>query len=101
MTPAEVAGLTERYEAGATTYELAERFGVHRETISRRLKSSGARMRGQRLTPAEIDRAEQLYTAGLSLAKVGQELGCDASKVWRALKVRGLDFRSPNQRRRL
>ena len=87
--------------SGATTYELARRFGANRETISRQLKHAGVRMRGQALSAADVDRAEQLYATGLSLAKVGRELGCAASNVGRALKVRAVRFRSPNQRRKL
>ncbi len=37
------------YQSGSSVYELAEQFGCHRQTVSRRLRSRGVQMRGSTL----------------------------------------------------
>jgi hypothetical protein len=44
----QVQELVEAYEAGATVYQLAERFKIHRVTVSAHLHRQGVRMRWNR-----------------------------------------------------
>lgn len=95
LNATELACLVERYHAGATVYELAAEFGVHRTTISQRLKTAGVQMRLQPLTAKQVATTAALYGTGLSLADVGQQLGVDASTLHQALRQHGVEMRRP------
>jgi hypothetical protein len=62
-TLAVFAQLTEagcHYQAGATTYELAEWFRMHRVTVSAILKRKGSPLRAQPLSPTQVATAAQI-----------------------------------------
>jgi len=89
-----VAEIGEAYEAGATSTELAERWGVSRTGLLKLLRDSGMRVRTRRaLTEVEIDTAERLYGEGWILREIGAELGVSQECVRRALLKRGLKLR--------
>lgn len=96
----EIERLIAAYKAGSTVYQLAERWGCHRTTVSQCLKSHGVRMR--RVPPSEkqLDDAARLYESGLSLARVGREVGCHPDTLWSHLRQRGVAMRDPHDRRR-
>jgi len=95
LNAAEMARLVEHYEAGATVYELAAEFGIHRTIISQRLKGAGVEMRFTPLTKEQTEAAVALYETGLSLADVGWQLGFNSSTIHRALRQRGVNMRKP------
>jgi hypothetical protein len=80
-----ITELVERYQAGATVYELADQFKIYRTTVSEHLHRRGVKMRGQGLDESEIAQAVQLYEQGWSVARIGERLGANASTVWMAL----------------
>jgi len=84
------------YRAGATVYELARQFGVHRHTVSELLERHAVSRRYQKLTPEQIDLACTLYERGLSLIKVGEQLGRRAETVRQALMKQGAEIRPRN-----
>ncbi len=90
-----MARLVEHYKSGATVYELAVEFGVHRTIISQRLKGAGVQMRLQPLTEQQVETALTLYATGLSLADVGRQLGVNASTVYQAFRQRYVEIRTP------
>lgn len=49
------------YQAGATVYQLGERFGIDRRTVSVILHRHDVPMRRRGLSPHEVDEAVQLY----------------------------------------
>ena len=98
LNPTELNQIVERYQAGATVYDLADQFGVRRQTIAKQLKAQGVRLRCTSLTEAEIARAIELYATGLSTAKVGAQLGRDHSTIWHALKGAGVQLRDTHGR---
>ena len=98
LNQSELARLTERYCAGATVYQLAKEFGVHRSTVALRLKQAGVELRGQSPTDQQVDEMIQLYTQGLSLEKVGRRTGFDASTVMHCLRRRGIPTRDSHGR---
>lgn len=95
LNDTEMARLIEHYKAGATVYELAVEFGVHRTIISQRLKGAGVAMRLQPLTVDRAQEAAALYATGMSLADVGTQLGVHASTVLTALRQQGVEVRKP------
>jgi hypothetical protein len=83
----QIQQLVERYEAGATVYELSERFDINCKTVATLLKRHGVTMRcRQGLRLEQIDEAVRLYGAGWSLARIGEQLGADAGTVHARLR---------------
>jgi hypothetical protein len=92
----EIDELVAGYQAGATVYELAERFRMHRVTVSATLKRKGIALRAQPLSPTQVADATQFYHEGLSLLKVGERVGCGAECVRQALMKQGVEIRPRN-----
>jgi hypothetical protein len=92
----EIKELVAGYEAGATVYELAGQFGVHRNTVSASLKRQGVGLRFRSLSSTQVAEATQFYHEGLSLLKVGERLGCGAECVRQALMKAGIEIRPRN-----
>jgi len=93
LRPPEIVELVAGYKAGATVYQLAERFRIHRSTVSLLLERQRVPRRNRPLSPAQIEQASVLYATGQSLAKVGDQLGCDANTVRLALVRVGVRMR--------
>ena len=98
LTDAERTHLVERYQAGATVYDLAREFSIARATAAKHLKAAGIVMRCGPLTNDEIAQAIDLYVTGLSLVAVGKELGRDHAAIWRALRAAGIERRDTSGR---
>ena len=69
--------------------QIAERFGVHRTTISKIVTSAGVKVRSQPLASSTRDEARHLYNSGRSLAQAAEQLGVSASAVRSAVLVAG------------
>jgi hypothetical protein len=52
-----VSELARQYREGATGYELADRFAIHRTTVSGHLRRAGVAMCGQGLDEQQVDHA--------------------------------------------
>jgi DNA-binding CsgD family transcriptional regulator len=98
LTDVQAERLVVRYGEGATVYQLAEEFNIHRHTVSERVRKAGVQMRLQSPSEVVIDEMERLYGTGLSLAKVGQGLGFTPGTVHRHLRLRGVQFRDTHGR---
>ncbi|MQA63863.1 MAG: hypothetical protein GEU86_20900 [Actinophytocola sp.] len=88
------------YQAGATVYELGDRFGIERRTVSTVLRRHGVPMRRRSLSIDQVDTAIYLYTLGWSLARVGEHLGVDPTTVLNCLRRRGVRTRDAHGRPR-
>ncbi|WP_433207473.1 hypothetical protein ACQP1G_22060 [Nocardia sp. CA-107356] len=99
LSEGEKMELARDYLLGMTVYELAEKYSIQRQTVSRHLRRMGVPMRQRGLKEHQIDRAAQLYTEGLTLKQVGAKLGADSSTVRLALLRRGVRMREPVARR--
>jgi DNA-directed RNA polymerase specialized sigma24 family protein len=96
LAPHEVKALAAAYRDGKTIKELAQRFGIHRLTVTALLRRHRVEMRRAGLTPDDVAVASQLYADGWSLAKLGKKFGVDAATVWRALRAANVAMRSPS-----
>jgi DNA invertase Pin-like site-specific DNA recombinase len=94
----QVQKLIAEYQAGATVYQLGERFGISRQTVGKILKRQGVTMRMQGLTPEQIEEAVRLYEGGWSLARIGTKLKVDAGTVHARLRERGVRMRDTHGR---
>jgi DNA-binding IclR family transcriptional regulator len=95
---AEITELINAHEQQASVKELAQRFGIHRLTVTALLRRDGVELRRTGLAPVDIQVAASLYGQGWSLARLGAKFGVDSTTVWRALRTAGMLMRSPNQR---
>jgi DNA-directed RNA polymerase specialized sigma24 family protein len=95
-----VAALVEAYQAGATVYELAERFKIHRQTVSKHLHREGVKMRRRGLDDQQVVDATALYERGWSLARIGRKLEVQTGTVWMALRSRGVTMRDTHGKER-
>lgn len=77
--------LVAAYEAGATVYQLAEQFSIHRQTVSRILKRHGATMRHHTLTADEIGDIVRAHQAGESVYRIAERFVVQASTVRKRL----------------
>ena len=77
LSAAEIALLSEQYRSGATAYQLAERFGIHRNTVSLHLHRRGVTMRRQGLDAGQVDHAVRLYQDGQPLARIADRYNVD------------------------
>ena len=89
----ETSELVAGYQAGATVYDLADQFGVHRHTVSEILERRGVARRYRKLSPQQIERACSLYEGGLSLTQVGEQIDRRAETVRQALMKAGVAIR--------
>lgn len=90
--------MANKYQNGATVYQLAKEFGISRLTVSERLKKTGITMRGQSPGSELIDSMVGLYESGLSLAKVGNHVGISPGTVRHYLLTRGIQMRDSHGR---
>jgi len=88
-----VAAILTAYQAGATTREAGERFGLAHSSINKLLKQHGIAARRRSPSPDEVQRAVELYEVGLSTRVIAEHLGFGASTVGRALVKAGVSIR--------
>jgi hypothetical protein len=81
LSAIQVGRLAERYQSGATVYDLAAEFGIRRDTVAQRLKKAGVTLQPQSPTSTDVDEMARLYATGLPLAAVGRRLGFDAETI--------------------
>ncbi|WP_280395021.1 hypothetical protein [Nocardia brasiliensis] len=98
LLQATVDELVQAYGEGASTAELAERYGVSKSAVLALLIKRGVR-RYQSMTEVDIDHAEQLYLEGHSLVACSRLTGFPASSINHALHKRGTPMRPAGRRR--
>ncbi len=90
-----VTDILAAYQAGATTREVGQRFGLAHSSINKLLKQHGVSVRRRSPSPADIARATAMYEKGTSTLQIANTLGYGASTVSRALRQAGVFLRSP------
>ncbi len=80
-----LAAILATYEAGATTREVGERFGLAHSSVNKLLKQEGVTARRRSPSPDDVQRAVELYAAGLSTGVIAEHLGFGVSTIARAL----------------
>lgn len=94
LRPHEVAELVAAYVAGATTRELADRFGIHRDTVSTHLDRAGVPIRTRcGLSPGDVDEAARLYQEGWSGARLAKKFGVSDHTIRATLRNVGVRIR--------
>lgn len=99
VSPEMLTELINGYQDGSTTYELARRHGLNRNTIAAHLRSAGVTIRMDGMTPDQVELAAECYRAGWSLAQVGRRIGADAETIRKRLREHGVVIRNPSTSR--
>lgn len=90
--------MIEDYEAGTSTYELAERYKVRRNTVRDTLRRAGFDVGGRANRPImnEQQKAEarQLFKAGAARRELMGQFDASESTIRRALRIRTPDDKS-------
>lgn len=81
------------YAAGVPVKELAERFGVHRATVTRVAIQAGLQARRVPLTEQRQAEAARLYAEGLTLREAAAKLGIGKEAVRLAVIALGIELR--------
>lgn len=89
-----------RYREGETIYDLSAEFGIHRDTVAKRLKKAGVKMRRSTPKRTDINAMVRLYSSGLSLARVALETGFSANTVPAYLRSADVQVRDCQGRER-
>lgn len=84
-TASEVDCLLADYRSGVGVNELAERYGVHRATVSAHLARRGVRRRRPGLGIEESAEVVKCYQAGVSMRAIALSMGVDRKAVHRVL----------------
>ncbi len=87
--------LVTAYRDGATVYELARRFGIHRITVGKHLRARGVDTTPPGLAPDDVAAAAQLYRQRWSLARIAERYATTASTVRTRLLEAGVQMREP------
>ncbi|MGW5106146.1 hypothetical protein [Nocardia sp. NPDC004123] len=91
--------LISAYRDGASTAQLATRFGISKTAVLALLNNRDVPRRFQSIPTDDIDNVERLYLAGHSLASCSRLTGFPASTIRDALRQRGTPMRTPGGRR--
>jgi transposase-like protein len=100
LTDQELQQAVELYKQGANVDEVAAQFGVHRHTMSARLKAAGVQLRFAALTPVQILQAIDLYQQGWSIARVARHFGKNPASIHYNLVKAGIPRRDSHGRER-
>lgn len=95
---AEISELVAQFQAGSSVYKLADRFGIHRSTVGRLLRSQGIDTTAPALTEELVREAVQLYTDGWSCKKIARHVGVGAETIRERLHQVGVPMRGPHER---
>lgn len=86
LSPADIDQLVTDYRSGVgSIYDLADLYGVHRNTIAQHLKDRSVRLGPLPLQESEAKRARELHAEGLSLNAIGRMLKRDPKTVKTAI----------------
>jgi hypothetical protein len=88
-----VTDIAARYEAGETTQQIGNRYGISKSRVTTILREQGIAIRRQGLNEERISEAATLYAAGRSLAWLGARYGISHTTVAAALRRQGMHLR--------
>jgi hypothetical protein len=93
--------LAAEYEAGASTIELQERFGLGKGSVLRLLHEAGVKIRRQPMDDERLEEIRRLYQSGLTIREVAASLSMPKTTVQDALARAGQAMRPAARRTKL
>jgi uncharacterized protein (DUF433 family) len=91
------------YQSGMTTTQLAEKYGVGKNTIYRRLKKNGVKTppRDKSKIKLPIEEIISYYQSGMTTYQLGEKYGVTFSTIRDRLKKNGVKLRPPRNMKRI
>lgn len=90
LTPTEVDRLVDDYHAGLSVGYLAQKYGVHRTTVSKHLNRNNVVRRRPGLTSEDAAEAIKLHQRGTSMRAIAHALGVDRRMLRSTLTLAGI-----------
>lgn len=94
LNEVELKQAEELYLAGASVIDLARQFGVHRRTLSERLRARGISIRDTGIDQDSLQVAKRMYEGGSSLAAVSKIVGYSPNTIRTHLLRAGVGMRN-------
>jgi hypothetical protein len=93
LSSVETDSLVADYRAGVTVLRLADRYQIHRDTVSEILDRNDIARRPRGIPPELLKEVIETDTLGSSLAAIGKRLSVDPTTVGNALRAAGVSLR--------
>jgi hypothetical protein len=93
LTTQDITDIVQRYEAGETTQQVGNRYGISKTRAATILREQGVTIRRLGLHAEDVMEAATLYAAGKSLAWLGARYGVSHTTVATALRRQGFQLR--------
>jgi hypothetical protein len=93
LTAQDVADIVHRYEAGETTQQIGNHYGISKTRVATVLRERGITIRRQGLAEEQVREAAALYVAGKSLAWLGVCYSVSHTTIAAALRQQGIQLR--------
>lgn len=100
LRSSELSQLRSEYLSGVEVKQLAQRFGITRQTVVELMHREGVPRRYPKLGHETVSEAASLYRSGWSLAAIGEALFVDPGTVRPSLIAHGIRMRDPQGRER-
>jgi hypothetical protein len=94
LTADDLDDIVQKYEAGETTQQIGNRYGISKTRVATILREQGVIIRRQGLTDEQITEAAMHYVAGRSLAWLGARYGVSHATVATALRRQSIQLRA-------
>jgi uncharacterized protein (DUF433 family) len=94
LTAQNVTDIVHRYEAGETTQQIGNRYGISKTRVASAPRNQGVTIRRHGITVDQVTEATTLYAAGKSLAWLGARYNVSHTTVAAALRRQGVQLRA-------
>jgi transcriptional regulator of aromatic amino acid metabolism len=89
----DVTDMVHRYQAGETTQQIGDRYGISKTRVATVLREQDITIRRQGLTEEQTGEVVKLYAAGESLARLGVRFGVSHATIAAVLRKQGIQLR--------
>jgi transcriptional regulator of aromatic amino acid metabolism len=93
LTPQDIADIVTQYEAGKTTQQVGNRYGISKTRVATVLREQDVTIRRQGLSNEQPREAITLYEAGKSLGWIGARFGVSHTTIAAKLRQHGVRLR--------
>jgi hypothetical protein len=93
LTAEDITNIVHRYDAGETTQQIGNRYGISKTRVATVLCEQGITIRRQGLNDEQVSEAAKFYAAGRPLAWLGTRYGVSHTTIAIALRRQGIQLR--------
>jgi Mor family transcriptional regulator len=94
LTAQDATEIVQRYEAGETTQQVGNHYGISKTRVATILRKQGIAIRRQGLSDEQVTEAAKFYAAGRSLAWIGARYDVSHTTVATALRRKSIQLRT-------